>query len=196
MSNAQEFNYGLSIGLGQSSGIFTDEIYENNTNSEMNYSLNALVYFPSTSNLKVQTGIKYFKTGYNVDLDIKTFVGPSPKNHSMDLSYLAIPFNLNYLLPFFSNAYLSGGLEVAYLLSAYSDFLNDDNSSFQENITDQFNDLNVFFAIGIGLDVPMHKLNLFIKPEYTRSINALTENSSFGKASHIETIVLNIGFKL
>jgi len=192
---AQEFNYGLSFGLGKTSGIFSEERYNNSSDSEINYNLMASLYLPSNSNFRVQTGLKYIKLGYNVDVDIRTIIGPSPINYTTTFSFLALPINVNYTLPFLSNVYFSGGLEAAYLMSASSKVLYNDNSSSNRDISDQYKDLNFFFAFGIGITVPFNDITLFIHPEYTRSIKALTESTSFGSASHLESILINVGFR-
>jgi len=195
ISHAQEFNYGLSFGLGKTSATFNDERYNNSSNPETNYNLMALVYLPTNSSIRMQTGLKFFKVGHNVDVDIRTFTGPAPINYSTTFTFLAIPLNANYFLPFFSAAYLSGGIEGAYLLSASSNTTYKDNSSTQEKITNQFKKLNLFFAIGFGIDFPLDKITLFVRPEYTRSILEVTENSLYGSGFGVETIVLNIGLK-
>jgi len=124
LSYSQEFTYGISFGMGQTSGIFEEENYTNSSNSEGNYNVTAFVFLPSTSILRFQTGFKYFKVGYNVDFDVdfdgRTKVVASPNNVGREFSFVAIPLNLNHRLSFFNNAYLSGGLEVAYIVSAYS----------------------------------------------------------------------------
>jgi hypothetical protein len=195
ISQAQGFKYGFSIGLSKSNAIFESEQYGNSSNSGTNYHLLALIDFPTRSNIRFQTGLKYFRVGYDVAIDIRTFTGPAPKNFSTDLSIIAIPVNLNYILPFFPNGYVSGGLEGTYLLSASSRMVYEDNSSAHENISNQLKDFNLFFAAGIGIDFPLSKFILFVKPEYTRSVFEVTENISIVSNHWIETFVLNAGLK-
>jgi hypothetical protein len=184
--------------MGQTSGIFEEENYANSSNSEGNYNVTAFVFFPSTSILRFQTGFKYFKVGYNVDFDVDfdgcTKVVASPNNVGREFSFVAIPLNLNHTLSFFNNAYVSGGLEVAYIVSAYS-YKSHGMEPIRVDISDQYKDIYLFIALGLGFDIPLNQLTLFVKPEYTRSISNATESSSFGRASDIETLMLNIGLK-
>ena len=195
VSYAQEINYGLSLGLSKTSGIYDQDRYNILSNSEINYNIMALVYLPSNSNFRAQTGLKYFKAGYNLDLNGRSFVGPNPIKYDINLSFIAIPFNLNYTLPFMSNVYLIGGFEAAYLISAFSDILYDDKSSLYLDIYDRLNNFNVFLNLGFGLSVPFQSLTLFIQPEYTRSVKSLSESSTNGSASNLESLTLNVGFR-
>ena len=124
-----------------------------------------------------------------------SFVGPNPVNFGSNLSFIAIPLNVNYTVPFLPNIYLSGGMEAAYLISAFSDILYDDNSSAHVDIHDKFEKLNIFLALGFGLSVPLHRLTLFIQPEYTRSLKSLTESAVYGSASHFESLMVYVGIK-
>jgi len=195
ISSAQEFHYGLGFGLSKSAPIFNNELYNNSSSSEISYNVMALVDFPTNSYIRVQTGLKFFKVGYSVDLDIRTFTGPAPKNYSSSLSFVAIPLNLNYLLPFFSNAYLCGGMEGAYLLAASSNVLYEDNSTTDENISNQVKDFHLFFTVGFGIDYSWNKIILFARPEYTRSVFEVSDKSSFASDYRIESFVLNVGIK-
>jgi hypothetical protein len=70
--------------------------------------------------------------GYNRG-DIKYFV-PPPIRSITTLSFLAIPLDFNYSLPFLSNVYLSGGIEGAKVISANSVAQYNDGTKAEDDI--------------------------------------------------------------
>ena len=193
-SYAQEINFGLSIGYGR-----TSPIYDNDYNSEIannHFNFMTMVEFSAYSTLRFQSGIKYFKTGYSHEVnynfeDIRTVV-PPPKSIGAMRSYLAIPIDLNYFLPFTSGVYLSGGIEGLYLLSAKS-YSEDYNGEYKEwDTKDDFKNHFFMFIVGIGYEFQVDRFTLFIEPEYSRSTRAINSGSSF----RMEQISINIGVKI
>lgn len=196
ISRAQEVNYGLSVGIGRASGIYDEDRYNSSMHSEYAYSVAALVEFPSSSNVNLQSGLKCYKTGHNVDLHICTFVGPAPVNYSATLLYLAIPLTAKYNLPFMSSISCIGGVEGTYLLSGSSIIELADDSSIEENKIDQFHTVNLSLVIGIGIEWHLDRVTFLIEPKYCRGLIDVTEDAPLGLAFRTEEISLNVGLKL
>ncbi len=192
-SSAQEINYGISVGYSRTGPISDNDYNGGMANNHFNFM--AIIEFSAPTVIRMQSGIKYFKTGYSHDVsyydDILTFA-PPPKRSGAMRSYLAIPIDVNYFLPFISGVYLSGGLEGLYLLSAKS-FSENYNGEYQEwDTTDEFKNHFFMFIVGIGFEFQVDKFTLFIETEYSRSTRSVTKLSRYG----MEQISINIGVKI
>jgi hypothetical protein len=194
-SQAQKADVRLSIGVGAASGIYDQDRYNDSVHSENSYSVAALVEFPTSSNVRLRTGVKCYQTGQNVDVYFHTLAGPVPVNYDATLLYFAAPLAVTYNLPWTPSVYCIGGFEGAYLLSGSSIVERDDGSSSEDNTLDQFHTVTLSVVLGIGMEWRFDRLTFFLEPQYSRGLTDATDNAPLGLTFRTEGISLNAGLK-
>ena len=196
---AQEINYGLSFGYNRAIPHFDKEYNHENITPENYFNIMGLLEISGNPNSRVQLGLKYFKIGYTSeykpDYSVR-YIAPPAKSTGSTLSFLAIPIDINYILPFLSEIYLSGGVEGTYLLSANSYSKNYDGTHVEWDTTDRFRNFNILLMVGIGAEFKIGNFTFFVEPEYSRSIRHVTKSSDSSTSFKIEQISLTVGFKL
>jgi len=194
-SPAQNINYGLSVGYVRTTPIMDKENFQKGISSENQFNLMAILEISHESSVRVQTGLRYFKMEYSNDYnrdDIMYFV-PPPLRSITTLSFIAIPIDFNYSLPFLSDLYLSWGIEAAKVISASSvDYYY--SKTEKDNIINNYRKLNFLIFIGFGFEKRIDKVILFIEPEYSRSIQTILNSNALSKLE-IEQFSLNVGIK-
>jgi hypothetical protein len=193
--SAQEVRYGLSLGYSNTSVTFSHEHKTDNPNAEDNYNLRALVEIQPHPRFSFESGLKFFKSSYNMDVDYRAIIGPSPRFISTSLSYLSIPLNVNYYLPFLSTVYISAGMEGAFLISATTFVRYDDNSDIHIDESDRYKNFSRLFSVSFGIEHKFGNVILFLEPEYTKSFYEVSKNPTWVIDYFIESINLNIGLK-
>ena len=205
-SKAQEvtLNYGLSVGYSKTtpnSSISPSSVYLYETTNDYNhYNVMAILEFATPSDIRIQTGLKYFKVGYSRDIhpnpDIRYFAfAPPPKRDGANYSYLAIPLNINYFLPFVSGVYLSGGIESVHLVSGNSFTESHDGQIYESNTKGDYRNQFFMYTVGIGFEYQLDVVTLFIEPEYSHSIWDATDNSFTWSSIIGEQISLYVGIR-
>ena len=194
-------NYGLSVGYSKTTPNFNDTGYIYVlTDGYDHYNIMAILEFVTPSDIRLRSGLKYFKIGYSRDIhpnpDVRYFAfAPPPIRGGGTYSYLAIPVNLNYYLPFISGFYLSGGLESVHLISGNSFTESYDGQIYESNTKDDYRNQFFMYTVGIGFEYQLKVLTLFIQPEYSHGIRD-ENDASFSKSSiFTEKITLNVGIK-
>ena len=193
-------NYGLSVGYSKTTPNFSIStsshyLYET-TNNFNHYNVMGILEIAAPSVIRFQTGLKYFTIGYSRNIyphpDYRYFTDP-PKRDGANYSYLAIPLNINYLPPFVSGFYLSGGVESVHLVSG-NYFVESANGHISELNIKGFANQFFMYTFGIGFEYKLEVFTLFIEPEYSHNFSDAA-NNSFRSSIIGEQISLNIGIK-
>ena len=196
-SISQNINYGLSVGYGRTTPIMEKGVFQDRITPENQFNLMAILEISHESVVRVQTGLKYFKMGYTVDYnwdDVMYFV-PPPLKSVATLSFLAIPIDINYSLPFLSEVYISGGIEGAKVISATTvAYYGDEGTTVEDNIIEHYRKLNFLLFIGFGVEKQINKVTVFIEPEYSRSAKGIINSNALSNLE-IERLSLNVGIK-
>ncbi len=198
-SLAQEINYGLSVGYSRTIPIFDKEYNHENISSGNYFNIMAIVEISGNPISRIHSGLKYFKMGYSSDNYPYVFashITPPPTRSGSTLSFLAIPIDVNIILPFFSTVYLSGGTEGAFLISANSFSENYDGTYEEWDSKNKFREFILFIMVGIGLEFQIENVTIFIEPKYSRSIMDVTKVQNSLSSFMIEQFSLNVGVKL
>ena len=154
--------------------------------------------FATPSVIRFQTGLKYFTVAYSRDIHPHpdySYVVPPPKGDGANYSYLAIPLNINYLLPFVSGFYLSGGIESVHLISGNSFIESADGQIRDQNINCDYINQFFMYTVGIGFEYQLNVVSLFIQPEYSHKIWDANDTSFSTSSILSEQISLYVGIK-
>jgi hypothetical protein len=204
MTYAQDvqFNFGMSVGYTKSIANydrFESVYYLYGDPTRYGYiNILALVEIATPSNIRFQSGLRYFKSGWEHAIyphpDWQYYM-PPPVREGEDYHYLSIPVNLNYYLPFLSSVYLSGGIETVFVISGYSFLEVPDGDKYKTYLND--NRQNPFFmlALGVGYEFGFESVTLFVEPEYSHVIWDTSDNSFRTFGMIFEQIRINFGVK-
>ena len=198
-SFAQEINYGLSVGYSRTTPIFDIEYNHENISSDNYFNLMAIVEISGNKISRVQSGFKYFKMGYSSDnypIRNTTHFALPPIRSGSTLSYIALPLDINILLPFLSTVYISGGTEGAYLISAESFSEKSDGSYKEWGSRDQYREFIMLIMFGIGAEFQLENMTFFVEPEYSRSLMDITKVPNSLSSFTIEQFSINVGIKI
>lgn len=197
-----DLNYGLSVGYSKTTPnhhTITNSVYlYEETNDYNHYNVMAILEFATPSDIRIQTGLKYFKAGYSRDIhpnpDFR-YVVPPPKRDGANYSYLAIPIDINYFLPFVSGVYLSGGIESVHLLSGNSFTESYDGQIYESNTKGDYRNHFFMYTLGIGFEYQLDVITLFVEPEYSHIIWETNDSSFLTSIIFSKQISLNAGIK-
>ena len=198
-SPAQDINYGFSVGYNRTIPEFNKEQNYQNINPENYFNVMGFLEVSGHPISRVQVGVKYFKIGYSSEYKPDysvVHIAPPPISSGSTLSFLAFPIDFNYIFPFLSEIYLSGGVQGTFLLSATTYSESYDGTITEWDNKDRFRNFNVLLMIGIGAEFKVGNFTFFIEPEYSRSIRHVTESSDGSSSFKIEQISLYLGFKI
>ena len=153
-----------------------------------------IIEIAAPSAIRFQLGLKYFTLGYSQNIyphpDYR-YLAPPPKASGANYSYLAIPLNMNYLLPFISGVYFSGGIESVHVISGNSYTVSADGEIYEYELQSDKDNQFFMYKFGVGIDYKLDVLTLFIEPEYSHII----ENGAFSPAMIREQISVYFGIK-
>jgi len=204
-ASAQEIklNYGVSVGYssslpnyyeGMSSGWIMDQ-----TDSHNHYNAMAILEFYNDSYFSFQTGLKFYKISYSYDFrrddKLRYFVDP-PHLTGANFSYLSIPIDVNYHLPFISNVYISAGLETVLILSGNTYIEESDGEIVETSTNNDYKSPFFMYMFGVGYEYQLEIATLFIETKYSHNIGDTDDHLYNSSNIIIEQISVNFGLKI
>jgi len=205
ITSAQEvkLNYGVSVGYssslpnyhqGMSSGWIMDQ-----TDTHNHYNVMVILEFYNDSNFRFQTGLKFYEISYSYDIHRDPnimYIEDPPNLNGANFSYLAIPIDVNYHLPFISNFYLSAGFETVLLLSGNTYYEKSDGEIYETPTTNGYRSPFFMYMFGVGYEYQLEIATLFIEAKYSHHIGETVDHLYNSSSIIIEQISINFGVKI
>lgn len=197
-ASAQPIRLGMEGSLGYSSLPYDNPLDEWDTSGQVSYGAMAFALIPISASIDIQPGLRFHTVGNNVDVEgtINTPDGPMPISGTFSITqtYLSIPVRMRYALQKLP-VYFIAGPELGYLVSA--DLSQETNGAAQEeSIIDTVNRFNVVLTAGAGITTQVNDRNLFIQVFYSRGINGVADDESWGSDWHTQEIGVGLGIIL
>ncbi len=196
-SGAANLKYGISGGVNRTTVHYEDDYFYLLPHHRSLFNVMVFAESPVRHGFFVQTGIRFLKTGYHVDLDIRTLVqfAPTPLHFKITTSYVAVPLKLKRYLRGTSGMYFTGGIEPEFLVDARSEFIDIDGSTSEENKTGLFRRLNVAGVAGVGFEHGFRRHSVFLECDYYYGLRKLSDESNDFYRGRSREICFNFGLR-
>ncbi len=184
------FSYSLTFGQGDSTFFFDEfsislnetNVNDNNTNDGIGFGIGAYHAFSADKKVNLIIGFEYNKTS-----QFKTIMYEGHFAHSTDLTYyinsVSIPLTVRVNFGNKSKAFVETGPFLDLNIRARKKgtmhtYLPNANNQIEYNEYEfdgkaNISNLNYGISFGLGIDIPLSKYKLMIKPEYKFGVTSL-----------------------
>ncbi len=172
--------FGFSAGINRTSLDYEDTFDVWSLNKRNLFNLTAIFELPIYKNLNIQTGIRYYKIGNDVDLDFSGTPGKQiEQNFKITQNYLALPARIKFSIFNQPTFYVHSGLEIGYLLSASTEVVRSDQSTTEEDIKNTLHKTNLNALIGAGIEFDLSRIIIFMESYYAYGLTDIPKKDEW-----------------